>query len=309
MKKLESFNSEDKNPYKNLVLHIQGGLGKVILATAVIKSYKMANPKAKVVVVSGYPEVFVNNPDVHRFFSFNTPYLWKDYYGNPEWNVYAEDPYFTQEWIKNTQIHLIDIWCEEIGVPSLQTTPLLYFSGPEIDELNAMIVVDKPLICVQSTGGSTPAARSWTRNPPNHELDGYLSQFLESHYIVHIGLPETPVLQNVHQRIENLNRRQAMCLMYYANMVVGIDSYAMHARAANLERGKSVFFFPISESVARLGYEGDNIENITPRQEVQDILKNHSDYFATVFKLNIENASENCPIPPTMKWFDFSSIE
>jgi hypothetical protein len=92
--------------------------------------------------------------------------------------------------------------------------------------------------------------------------------------------------------------------MYYAVKVVGIDSYAMHARAANPERGESTFFFPISDSVARLGYEGANIENITPRKEVDEILKSHADYFAYALKLGIENSSDNCPIPATMKWFD-----
>jgi len=304
MKKLESFNSEDKNPYKNLVLHIQGGLGKVILATAVIKSYKIANPKAKVVVVSGYPEVFVNNPDVHRFFGFNTAYLWQDYYGNPEWNVFAQDPYFTEEWIKNHPIHLIDIWTDMLGVVSVQKEPLLFFSGPEVDELNDMIKTDKPLVCIQSTGGTTPQARSWTRNPPANELDAYLDQYKDTHFVAHICLPETPVLQHVHQRIENLSRRQAMCLMHFSQIVVGIDSYSMHARVANPNRGESVFFFPISENVARLGYEGNNIKNITPRKEIDDILKSHVDYYSFTLKLGIENSADNCPINPGVKWFD-----
>ena len=46
---------ENKNIATNLLLHINGGLGKCIMATAVISSYKRTYPDSKVVVVSGYP--------------------------------------------------------------------------------------------------------------------------------------------------------------------------------------------------------------------------------------------------------------
>jgi hypothetical protein len=287
-----------------LLLHINGGLGKCIMATAVIRSYKKANPESKIVVVSGYPEVFLHNPDVYKNFPFNTPYLWQDYYGQPGVEVYAQDPYLTNSWIKNRAQHLIDIWCGELRIPNVQKTPLLYFSGPEADELNSQIRVEKPLLVVQSTGGSSPSARSWTRNPPAHEFEEYLAKFKDSHFILHLALPDTPALQNVNQRVENFDRRKAMCLMYYAQEVVGIDSYALHARAANPNAGPSTFFLPLAEAEQRLAYKLDNMKFMTPRQEIQDRLKNHQDYYATVFKLGIEDASENCPIPAGEKWFN-----
>ena len=92
---------ETKKIATNLLLHINGGLGKCIMATAVIASYKRTYPDSKVVVVSGYPEVFVNNPYVYKNFPFATPYLWKDYYGQPDWKVSAHDPYMEESWIKN----------------------------------------------------------------------------------------------------------------------------------------------------------------------------------------------------------------
>lgn len=293
-------------PPKNLLFHLNGGMGKCILATAVIRSYKTANPESKVVVVSGYPEVFVNNLDVHKNFSFSSPYLWKDYYGQPGWKVSAHDPYMEESWIKNEKLHLIDIWCNLLGVKSVQKTPLLFFSGPEVDELQRMIQTPKPLMVVQSTGGSNPASRSWTRNPPHNEFDEFLGRFAETHFIAHICLPETPALANVHQRIENLNRRQAMCLAHYGAEFVGIDSFGMHSRAANLNAGPTVIFFPLEESVDRLGYQKNNWSNVVPVQEVQDLLKTHQDYFATIFKFSIDSVSENCPVPVGTKWFDLT---
>lgn len=290
----------------NLVLSINGGLGKTIMATAVIASYKRQYPDAKVVVVSGYPETFVNNPYVYKNFSFQVPYLWQDYYGNPDYKVLAADPYFEESWIKNEPKHLIDVWCDLLGVPSVQKTPLLWFSGPELDELNAMVKVDKPLLVVQSTGGSNAAARSWSRNPPLSEFNDYLLQYMETHFVLHLAVPETPLLSNVHQRVDNLTRRQAMALIYFASAFVGIDSFGQHSRASNPDAGPTVIFFPLAESIDRLGYQKKNWFNVAPVQEVQDLLKSHQDYYATLFKFNIENDSSNCPIPAGIKWFNFN---
>ena len=291
---------------KNLLLHIYGGIGKCIMATAVIRSYKAANPDSKVVVVSSYPETFINNPDVHKNFPFSTAYLWKDYYGNPDWWVSAHDPYMEEAWIKNERVHLIDIWCNMLGVPSVQKTPLLFFSGPEFDDLQTLassFISDLPLMVVQSTGGGNPAARSWTRNPPTEELNDLLGQFKATHFIVHLCLQETPVLSNANDRLVDLNRRQAMALVYFAEAFVGIDSFGMHARAANPDAGSTLILFPLAESVERLGYVKENWSNVVPVQAVQDILLEHADYFATIFKFSIDSVPDNCPVPAGMKWF------
>lgn len=293
-----------KTKTKNLVLQINGGLGKVIMATAVVESFKTAYPNSKVVVVSGYPEVFVNNPDVYKNFPFTTPYLWQDYYGNDEWEVFAADPYLHQDWIKNKSRHLIEIWCEMLGVEAVKKSPTLYFSGPELDELNAIIKVDKPLMVVQATGGANAAARAWTRNPPLSEFDDYLKQYLDLHFVLHLAVPETPILQNVHQRVDNLSRRQAMALIRYAHSFVGIDSFGMHVRATGFSVGPTTIFFPLQESVKRLGYS--KFTNLVPTEEVQKMLKTSQDYYATLFKHSIDSIGENCPVPVGIKWFDLN---
>jgi hypothetical protein len=159
-------------------------------------------------------------------------------------------------------------------------------------------------LVVQSTGGANAASRSWTRNPPHEEFNNYLSKFAESHFIVHLAVPETPALTNIHQRIEGLTRRQAMVLVHYSPAFVGIDSFGLHARSANPNAGDTTIFFPLAESVDRLGYKKEGWNNLTPVQEVQDMLEAHQDYYATVFKFNIENAGENCPVIEGTKWFN-----
>ena len=51
---------------KYVVFHIQGGLGKNVAATAIIKSIHKKYSDRKLIVVSPYPEIFLNNPYVWR---------------------------------------------------------------------------------------------------------------------------------------------------------------------------------------------------------------------------------------------------
>ena len=50
----------------NVIFQINGGIGKVVASTVVCKSIKAKYPDCKLIVVSGYPDVFLNNPNVDR---------------------------------------------------------------------------------------------------------------------------------------------------------------------------------------------------------------------------------------------------
>ena len=50
----------------NIIFQIEGGLGKSILGTAVVKVIRKHYENANIIVVSHYPEVFLNNPDVNK---------------------------------------------------------------------------------------------------------------------------------------------------------------------------------------------------------------------------------------------------
>ena len=48
----------------NIIFQIEGGLGKSIMATAMVKVIKKRYKNANIIVVTAYPDVFLNNPDV-----------------------------------------------------------------------------------------------------------------------------------------------------------------------------------------------------------------------------------------------------
>lgn len=290
---------------EKLVFYIQGGIGKVIMSTAVIRNFKEKYPEAEVVTISGYPEVFLHNPYVHRALTFDTPYLWRDHFQAKSGLVVAADPYFTEDWIKNRPVHLIETWTKMID-PNLEVKhkyPDLYFTYAEVEDLKSMIHVDKPLLIVQSTGGSDPSKSDWTRNPPKEELEVYLGKYMDDYYIVHLAVPTTPVLGNVHQRIDGLSRRQSMCLIHYCPKFIGIDSFGLHCRAAQKVKTDTDIFLPIPYSEERLSY--DIVNNIKPSLEVLDMIEKDSLFHSTLFRNSIQALPETCPIPPGVRWFEF----
>ena len=50
------------------IFHIEGGIGKNILATAVIDSLKKTDPERKIILVSAWPQVWFNNSNIEQIF-------------------------------------------------------------------------------------------------------------------------------------------------------------------------------------------------------------------------------------------------
>jgi len=52
------------------IFHVEGGIGKNILATAVVSSLKASDPERNIIVVTAWPQVWFNNPDVFQIYPF-----------------------------------------------------------------------------------------------------------------------------------------------------------------------------------------------------------------------------------------------
>ena len=116
----------------NIVFQINGGIGKCIMATAVCEAINKKYPKANLIVISGYADVFLNNPFVHRAFNFNGfSYFYEEYIQDKDVLVFANDPYLTTAHIKQDE-HLIKTWCEMFDVPYNGEQPKIHLNAREI---------------------------------------------------------------------------------------------------------------------------------------------------------------------------------
>jgi hypothetical protein len=94
---------------KTIIFQIDGGIGKCIASTAVIKAIKKKYPNDNLIVISGYPEVYLNNPHVYKSFQFgNINYFYTDYIENKEVSLFLHNPYLEVDYVQEKK-HLIQI--------------------------------------------------------------------------------------------------------------------------------------------------------------------------------------------------------
>ena len=81
----------------NVIFQIDGGLGKSIMATAMAKVLRKRYKNAHIIVVTAYPDVFLNNPHINECFrteQMGGAYL--KYVKDQDCKIFVEDPYLHQ---------------------------------------------------------------------------------------------------------------------------------------------------------------------------------------------------------------------
>lgn len=216
----------------NIVFQINGGIGKNIAATAVCEGIKKKYPNSKLIVVCGYPEVFVNNPFVDKTFNFHqTAYFYKEYIENKEFVVLAHDPYVTTSHVRQ-DTHLIKTWFELFGLQYAGERTNIYLTDREINFYRSRIMSDKPILLMQTNGGAEGQALkySWARDIPYHVGAKVVEEFLPTHNILHIRRDDQPQYSNTTQLRDEF--RAIVGILALAQVRFFMDSFAQHAAAA-----------------------------------------------------------------------------
>ena len=100
----------------NIIFQIDGGIGKSIAATAVCKAIKAQYPNDRLIVITGYPEVFLCNPHVDKSLNHNNlQYFYQDYIEGQQVKMCLHNPYLDTNFISQ-EGHLLKVWCEMFGI-------------------------------------------------------------------------------------------------------------------------------------------------------------------------------------------------
>jgi hypothetical protein len=238
----------------NIIFQIDGGLGKCIMATALCEVFHKNNPDAKIIIVSGYPDVFLNNPHVHRSFAFGQQaYFYEEFIANQEVKIYAHNPYVETGHVQRTE-HLFTTWCKMFGYEYNGEKPQLYLTNREIEFYSQKFIgSDKPLMTIQSNGGAPnqELKYSWARDIPRSTVQKVIDHFAQTHTICHIRREDQPAFENTIPVSDNF---RAMCvLLILSKKRLLMDSFAQHAAAA-LALPSVVCWIGNSPNV--FGYEG-----------------------------------------------------
>ncbi len=217
----------------NIIFSIVGGIGKCIAATAVCEAIKKKFPNDHLIVVSGYAEVFLNNPFVDTSLAHgNTPYFYRDFIEGQDVVSLLHDPYQDQAYLQQDE-HLIKTWCEMFDIPYKGEQPSLYFTKREKEFFAQKFVSDKPIFVMQTNGGAPgqPVKYSWARDIPQSVCVKIVEHFKNDYNIVHLRREDQPALEFT-TPVTASNFREAAILLSISQKRLLIDSFAQHTAAA-----------------------------------------------------------------------------
>jgi hypothetical protein len=240
----------------NIIFQISGGIGKCIMATAVCTAIKKKYPESNLIVVSGYPDVFLNNKEVHRSFVFNgLSYFYDEYIDGKEFLIFANDPYLETGHIKQDE-HLLITWCEMFGLEYNGEQPAIHLTQREAQYFQNKFASDKPIFLMQTNGGAqTEHKYSWARDLPSAAIVKVIEHFKNDYTIVHIRREDQ---LSYNDTVPVTDSFRALCiLLAMSSKRLLIDSFAQHAAAA-LELPSTVCW--VSNKPEVFGYDlHDNI--------------------------------------------------
>jgi hypothetical protein len=241
---------------KNIIFQIDGGIGKCICATAVVKAIKKQYPNDNILVVSGYPEVFLNNPNITKSFQHgNLSYFFTDNIEGKEVKLMLHNPYLEIDYVQEKQ-HLIKTWCEMFDIKYDNEQPEMFLTQREIDFFQSKYKSDKPLFMMQTNGGGPSDLKySFARDLPTSVVTKVIQHFAQKYNIIHVRREDQIGYQNTTPITASFREILALALVTEKRLL--IDSFLQHGCVA-LNLASTVCW--ITNSPKTLGYElHDNI--------------------------------------------------
>ena len=245
---------------KTIIFHVEGGIGKNIMATAVAAAIKKKHPDRDIITIGSWPAIWFNNPNVERFYQLgNTPYIFEDYIRDKDTLIMKQEPYHHHGYI-NKKVHCIQAWCELLGVDYNGEKPEIYLTHSESENARMQFdSSDKPIFLIQTNGGPMGPDRapmSWVRDAPLPNVLEMIEPFFDKYNPVQIRTEHQPGFENM-PWVASPNVRELIALIKWSSKRLLIDSFAQHAAMA-LEK-KSTVLWPM-DNVKALGYDfHDNI--------------------------------------------------
>lgn len=285
---------------KFIVWHIEGGLGKNVAATALLGSLKEKYSDRKIVISCSYPEVFLNHPDAYRVYRIgSTQYFYDDYIKDKDTLLFRHEPYFqTNHVLKKT--HLIENWCNLLGIEYTGQTPVLNFNF--VQKRNSMKWQrDLPILVIQTNGGLLGAQNeySWARDLPFSLSQQIAEKYRSTHHIIQVCKPTSLKIQGAEVLDQPLQAMDLFSLLLMSDRRILIDSCLHHAAAA---MGLPSTVFWIGTSPNNFGYDlHKNISANSPTGSTKLI-------DSYIFDYSFDGVVHECPYFSLEEMFDLETI-
>jgi hypothetical protein len=286
---------------KYFIWHIQGGLGKNIASSALVKTIKETYPDRKLIVVSSWPEIYLNNSDVDRVFQLGqAPYFYEDYIEGKDVIISKHEPYHQTAHITKEK-HLLENWCDLMGLKYTGQLPVILPNYPQ-SGLVGLWQRQKPIMIIQTGGGPMEGQQysySWTRDIPMEVAQEIVKKFSQQYHIMQITRPDGYQLEGVERVDQKMSNIELFSLLVASEKRVLIDSSLQHASAA-LNLKSTVLWVGTSPKV--FGYKmHTNVEAKLPKKANQLI-------GSYTFDFQFENNMHECPYMTINDIFDINTI-
>jgi len=214
-----------------IVFQIEGGIGKNVIATSVIRAINKEFPDRKIIILTAYPDIWELNPRVWRVFKFGeTQYFYEDYIKDKDTLLFLQEPYRHTDFIYRKK-HLSEIWCQMYNITFDGEKPELYFTQLEGDFVFSIINKEKPIFLINPFGGSnTNSKYSWSRDIPPLLAQEIVNEASKKYRVIQIKKEDQLSLNNCESM--SLSIRQLALALIYSDKRLLIDSYLQHAAAA-----------------------------------------------------------------------------
>lgn len=286
---------------KFVIWHIQGGLGKNIAGTSLVKDIVRKYPDRKLVMVVSWPEVFLNNPDIHRVYQLGqAPYFYQDYVEGKDSLIFRHEPYHQTAHIYMTK-HLIHNWCDLLGIEYSGQTPSVYVNYPQKMTVGRW-KRDRPVMVLQTGGGPMSGqmySYSWTRDMPVEIAQAVVQRFSKDYHIIQVTRPDGYHIDGVERVDHQMSNIELFALLIESKKRVLIDSSLQHASAA-FQLPSTVLWIGTSPVV--FGYEmHKNIKAKLPARANQLI-------GSYLFDYQFENNLHECPYVEVTDMFNIDQV-
>ena len=298
--KLAVLEDKSNNSTKYVVWHIEGGLGKNVAATALISSVKKKYSDRKLILVVSYPEVFLNHPDIHRVYRVGmTSYFYDDFIKDKDTIVFKHEPYFQSDHIMKKK-HLIENWCDLLGVKYDKQQPVLY---PNMIQKDIMFnwKRDRPVMVIHTNGGPVQqdTLYSWTRDMPYGIAQRIVDKYSSKYHIIQIGRNPGHALNGVEFVNQPMTNHELFSVLVLSDKRILIDSCLQHAAAA-MQLKSTVLW--VGTSSKNFGYElHDNIVAKPPKGNVKLV-------DSYLFDYSFDGIAHECPYMDYEEMFDVNTI-
>lgn len=240
---------------KFAIFQINGGIGKVVAATAVVRAIKKTHPEREIVVLSGYPDVFLGNPHVYRAYGFGqASYFFSEFIDGKDSIVFAHDPYLDHAFIEGKK-HLVQVWCDMFNLKFDGEKPEIFLTDREVQFNRQKFMSEKPILVMQTNGGAQNQAMkySWARDIPVSVASQVVKEFAKDYLIAHIRREDQFGFEGTVPVTDNF--RSIVTLISLSQKRLFMDSFAQHTAAA---LGLSSVVLWIANTPTQFGYDMHN---------------------------------------------------